>query len=526
MKISKDAYRILEDIVGFEFTSDDPVDMEAYRAGPEGYESSMGYGKVLSKIPGTVIMPRTTEEIQRIVKVCNRFKIPFIPVSSMWLIARAVPHVDNALLIDLKRMETLKIDDEGMFATVEPGVIYSQLQEQAMQRGLYTTVPGGGSQVSVVANMINCGYSPLNYRNGLPSRRVLGMEWVFPDGVVLRTGSFALGDDPFWGEGPGPELRGLLRGAGPGWYGSFGICTKVAVKLLPFQTERLEPTGITPHTTLQLPPKRMRWINFTLPTREALLDAMYKVSEAEIGAAMTKVPVFFRSIARAGSKEEFWEQYSKENEETIASIHILRILLVGYTSEEQLEYEDRVLTDIITELGGKPRRTRPTDESWFKNADSAGMWMMTGSYVSIEYCHETLESAAKQGEDFAELKQKFTPPLMVDYRDPGWFQSVELGHSAYFEFLIYYDPEVDTEKVDHCYLEAGKLNIEKGYWTSFLLSSQPVHMTGPAYGPNYHLWIGKLKETFDENNLSNPPGPYDQDAFVEKAEWMHPLKNW
>ena len=91
---------------------------------------------------------------------------------------------------------------------------------------------------------------------------------------------------------------------------------------------------------------------------------------------------------------------------------------------------------------------------------------------------------------------------------------------------IYYDPEEDTNKVDQCYLEAAKLNIEKGYWTSFLLSSQPVHLTGPAYGPNYHFWIKRLKETFDSNNISNPPGPYDQDVFVEKAEWMHPIKDW
>ncbi|MDY7036668.1 MAG: hypothetical protein SV375_10975, partial [Thermodesulfobacteriota bacterium] len=392
--------------------------------------------------------------------------------------------------------------------------------------GLYTTVPGGGSQVSVVANMINCGYSPLNYRNGLPSRRVLGVEWVFPDGEILRTGSLAMGDDPFWGEGPGPELRGILRGAGPGWYGSFGICTQITIKLFPFQPEKLEPMGVSPNTTLQLPLKRMRWINFTLPDRNAMIDAMYKISEAEIGAAMTKVPVFFRAVARAGSKEEFWELYKKESPETIAKTHILRVLLVGYTSEEQLDFEERVLTDIISEYGGEPRRTKPTDESWFKNADSAGMWLMTGGYVSIEYCHETLESNSRQGEDFARLKQKFTPPLMVDYADPGWFQSVEMGHSSYFEFLIYYDPEEDTNKVDQCYLEAAKLNIEKGYWTSFLLSSQPVYLTGPAYGPNYHFWIKRLKETFDSNNISNPPGPYDQDVFVEKAEWMHPIKDW
>ena len=60
-------------------------------------------------------------------------------------------------------------------------------------------------------------------------------------------------------------------------------------------------------------------------------------------------------------------------------------MIIGFTSEEQFDYDYNVLTDIITELGGKERRTKPSDESWFKNADSAGMWLMTGSYVSVDY---------------------------------------------------------------------------------------------------------------------------------------------
>jgi|GEM_PF-6932732 len=41
--------------------------------------------------------------------------------------------------------------------------------------------------------------------------------------------------------------------------------------------------------------------------------------------------------------------------------------------------------DITKELGGEARRTRPSDESWIKNADSAGMWLMCGGYVSVDY---------------------------------------------------------------------------------------------------------------------------------------------
>jgi len=525
MAISKEAYKVLEAIVGEEYISSDPVVCEGYRSGPGGYEAGLGYERVMTKIPGCVIMPLTTEEVQKTVRVCNRYKIPYVPYSTGWYGPRSHCHVDDELLIDLKRMDDFEIDEKHLYAVVGSGVIYSQLQEEAMKRGCYIIVGGGGSQCSAIANMLGDGWSPLSYRIGLPHRRILGTELILPDGELVRMGSLALQDDPFWGEGLGPDLRGLLRGF-TGLRGCLGIVTRMAIKLLPFQPERLEPTGISPHTTLQLPVNRVKWINFTMPSKESMKKAMFEMARAEIGAGATKVPIFWRAIAKASCKEEYWDIWSKESEETIRDFHLLRVLLVGFGSEEQMEYEERVLNDIITEIGGEARRTRPTDESWFKNADSAGMWLMCGGYVSVDYVIETLEHALPHGENYAELKKKFTPPLMPDYGDPGWFQSFELGHQGYSEFLVYWDPDENTDGVDHFYLETSKENIRKRFYTSLLGPHQPLYLTGPAYGPNYHKWMLAVKDEFDPNFLSHPPVPLAHDEFVERAAWMRPMKDW
>jgi glycolate oxidase len=525
MAISQEAYKVLESIVGAEYISADPVVCEGYRAGPGGYECGLGYERVMTKLPACVIMPRTTEEVQKIVKVCNRYKVPYVPYSTGWYGARSHPHVADELIIDMKRMTYFDIDEKHLYTVVGPGIIYSELQQEAMNRGMYIVIGGGGSQVSAIANMIGDGWSPLSYRVGLPHRRILGTEIVMPDGELVRMGSLASGDDPFWGEGPGPDLRGLLRGF-TGHRGFLGIVTKMAIKLLPFQPERLTPSGISPNTTLMLPEKRVKWINFSVPNKDAQRRAMVEMAKAEIGGGATKVPLFWRAIARARSKEEFWELWGKENEETISSFHILRVLLIAFTSEEQMEYEERVLNDIITELGGQARRTRPSDESWFKNADSAGMWLMCGSYVSVDYVIETVEHAIPHGENYARLKRKFTPPLMPDYGDPGWFQSFELGHQGYSEFLVYWDPDENTDGVDHFYLETSKENIRKRFYTSLLGSHQPLYLTGPAYGPNYHKWLLAIKHEFDPNFLCHPPVPLNHDTFVERAPWMKPMKDW
>jgi len=525
MAISKEAYKVLEAIVGEEYLSSDPVVCEGYRSGPGGYEAGLGYERVMTKIPGCVIMPLTTEEVQKIVRVCNRYKVPYVPYSTGWYGPRSHCHVDDELLIDLKRMDDFEIDEKHLYAVVGSGVIYSQLQEEAMKRGCYIIVGGGGSQCSAIANMLGDGWSPLSYRIGLPHRRILGTELILPDGELVKMGSLAVGDDPFWGDGFGPDLRGLLRGF-TGLRGCLGIVTKMAIKLLPFQPEKLEPTGISPNTVLQLPVNRVKWINFTMPSKESMKQAMFEMARAEIGAGVTKVPIFWRAIAKASCKEEYWDIWSKESEETIKDFHLLRVLLVGFGSEEQMEYEERVLNDIITEIGGEARRTRPTDESWFKNADSAGMWLMCGGYVSVDYVIETLEHSLPHGENYAELKKKFTPPLMPDYGDPGWFQSFELGHQGYSEFLVYWDPDENTDGVDHFYLETSKENIRKRFYTSLLGPHQPLYLTGPAYGPNYHKWMLAVKDEFDPNFLSHPPVPLAHDEFVEKAEWMRPMKDW
>jgi glycolate oxidase len=525
MAISKEAYKALESIVGKEYISSDPVICEGYRSGPGGYECGLGYERVMTKIPGGIIMPRTTEEVQKIVKACNKYKVPYVPYSTGWYGPRSHCHVNDELLIDLKRMTSCTIDDKHLYATVESGVIYSQLQEEAMKRGCYIIVGGGGSQCSAIANMLGDGWSPLSYRIGLPHRRILGTELVLPDGELVKMGSLATGEDDFWGEGPGPDLRGLLRGF-TGVRGCLGIVTKMAIKLLPFQPERLVPSGISPHTTLELPVKRVKWINFTMPDKNSMKQAMFEMAKTEIGGGATKVPIFWRAIAKANCKEDFWDIWSQETEESIANFHLLRVLLIAFTSDEQMEYEEKILNEIITELGGEARRTRPSDESWFKNADSAGMWLMCGSYVSVDYVIETLTHAIPHGENYAALKPKFTPPLMPDYGDPGWFQSFELGHQGYSEFLVYWDPDVDTDGVDFFYLETSKENIRKRFYTSLLGPHQPLYLTGPAYGPNYHTWMLKVKDEFDPQFLCHPPVPLAHDEFVEKAEWMRPMKDW
>lgn len=524
MSINRQAYNAIKALLGDRYISEDPAVMESYRSGPAGYENGTGYERVMTVLPHAVCLPKNTEEISKVVKICARYDVPYVPYSTGFYGPRTHCHVNNELIIDMKRCNQFEYDEKHLYFNVGTGVTLAACQQEALNKGAYSVIGGGGAQCSAICNLIGDGWSPLSHRIGLPHRRILGTELILPEGDIVKMGSLAVMDDPFWGEGPGPDLRGLLRGF-TGLRGCLGIVSMMAIKTLPFQPDKLEPTGIAPNTALALP-SRVRWFNYLMPSKEAQVKSMYEIGHAEIAAALTKVPKFWRAIAKAEDKEEFWKLWLVENEESLRNFHIVRVMIVGYTSQEDFDYQCRVLEDIMTELGGKQTRTKPSDESWIKNADSAGMWLMCGSYVSVDYIIETLTQATQHGDTYAELKKKYTPPLMPDFGDPGWFQCFELGHQGYSEFLIYWDHREDIAGVDQFYVDTSKMNIKHRYYTSLLGPHQPLFLTGPMYGPNYHLWLLKVKEEFDPKWISHPPVPLAHDDFVNRAPWMQEIKDW
>ena len=136
----------------------------------------------------------------------------------------------------MRRMDRIvEIDAKNMIAVVEPGVLGATLQAETMKVGLNCHIQGSGCSCSILAGATAwLGSGPSNLFGGTQYENLLGAEWVLPSGEILRTGSLAY-DDPtgFCGEGPGPSMRGAIRGMF-GNKGSIGTFTKCAVKLYPW----------------------------------------------------------------------------------------------------------------------------------------------------------------------------------------------------------------------------------------------------------------------------------------------------
>ena len=151
MALKKEAYLALEDVVGPEYITDEPAILDSYCY---VWGNQIWFGDKFSPRPDAVILPGSTEEVQAIVKVCNRYGVKYrahaTGHSPMGISAPATP--GGFMPMDLRRMNRiLDIDEKNMHAVVEPYVATGHLIMECIKRGVRPFASGGGPSLSVIA---------------------------------------------------------------------------------------------------------------------------------------------------------------------------------------------------------------------------------------------------------------------------------------------------------------------------------------------------------------------------------------
>ena len=126
----------------------------------------------------------------------------------------------------------IELNEKSMYAVVEPYVTCALLQAEAMKKGMTVHMIGAGCNTSAMPVTAHQGTGSSGVSTSCGDRNTLAVEWVTPDGELLKFGSLGAGAGWFCGDGPGPSLRGIIRGT-QGVMGGLGIFTKAAVKLYP-----------------------------------------------------------------------------------------------------------------------------------------------------------------------------------------------------------------------------------------------------------------------------------------------------
>src|SRR5437762_7537910 len=172
--------------------------------------------------PDVVVFPRSTADVQQIVRLCKKYNVPFLPRGAGTSLAGGCLPVGGGVVIALTRMKRiLEVNCRDRYAVVEPGVVNKWLS-QHMKPAPYHFAPDPSSQgaCTIGGNAATNSGGPHTLKYGVTVNHVLGLELVLPDGQVVQTGGAA--EDQ-----PGYDLAGVIVGS----EGTFGITTKVWVRL-------------------------------------------------------------------------------------------------------------------------------------------------------------------------------------------------------------------------------------------------------------------------------------------------------
>lgn len=172
-------------------------------------------------IPDVVVCPMSTEEVSKIVKACNKYKIPIVPYGGATSIEGHTLAPHGGLCIDMTSMKNVKaLHLEDMDVVVEPGIGWIELNEYLLPYGLFFPLdPGPGATIGGMC-ATRCSGS-LAVRYGTMRDNVISLQVVLANGDVVKTASRARKS------AAGYDLTRLLIGS----EGTLGVITQVTLRL-------------------------------------------------------------------------------------------------------------------------------------------------------------------------------------------------------------------------------------------------------------------------------------------------------
>lgn len=173
--------------------------------------------------PGLVVLPESTDDVQKVVRACHEAGVPFVARGSGTGLSGGALPVENGVLMVLSRMRRiLEIDIPNQRAVVEPGVINLSVTREVEPHGYYYA-PDPSSQLvcSIGGNVAENSGGAHCLKYGFTTNHVIGLDVVLPDGELVHLGGKAW--DP-----PGYDLIGAFVGS----EGTLGIATKITLRLV------------------------------------------------------------------------------------------------------------------------------------------------------------------------------------------------------------------------------------------------------------------------------------------------------
>jgi glycolate oxidase len=177
----------------------------------------------LRATPGVVVLPGSAAEVQAVVRLCHRERVPFVARGhGTGLSGGALPAPDGVLVVLTRLNRILNVDLPNARVTVEPGVTNLEITSHVASSGYYYA-PDPSSQIvcSIGGNIAENSGGAHCLKYGFTVHHVIAADVVLPDGELIHVGGPAL-------DVPGPDLLAVLVGS----EGTLGIVTQATLRLL------------------------------------------------------------------------------------------------------------------------------------------------------------------------------------------------------------------------------------------------------------------------------------------------------
>src|SRR4051812_48326728 len=193
-------------------------------------EYGRDWTRVYAPAPSAVALPRTTDEVARLLALCSAHRVPVVPSGGRTGLAGGAVAAKGELVVSTARMRRMDaVDELGLTVRVQAGAVTAAVHEHCAPLGV--TWPGdfaskGSSQVG--GNIATNAGGVKVIRYGLTRQWVLGLEVVLASGAVLElNGALEKNNTGF-------DLRQLFIGS----EGTLGIITEATLKLARLPSRR------------------------------------------------------------------------------------------------------------------------------------------------------------------------------------------------------------------------------------------------------------------------------------------------
>jgi len=186
-------------------------------------EYGRDWTRVVAPAPSAIAFPRSTEEVSKLLAICNEAGVAIVPSGGRTGLAGGAVAARGEIVLSLSRMRRMdEIDALGGTVRVQAGAVTEAVHQHCAPHGFTWPVDFASKGSSTVGGNIATNAGGVKViRYGLTRQWVLGLEVVLASGQVLEMGGALEKNNT------GLDLRQLFIGS----EGTLGVITEATLKL-------------------------------------------------------------------------------------------------------------------------------------------------------------------------------------------------------------------------------------------------------------------------------------------------------